>query len=408
MQDGLDRRKHTPSKLPRTAAGHGAEAAIRGNGPPLTIALAMDRLTAWSRTAVAGLASWSQDRLPWSFVWLPELAGQEEVPDPQALLDPLPAAVVGTFHPGPVADAVVSSGVPVIGMLGTPIPGAWMAPGLDEEAIGRAAGEHLLEAGYRTLIGVGHDHSRRGWWSGRWAGLRAVAELAEVPCHEWRMESRADASSLGDWLHQLLQRTGAPVGIMAGNDLLGARIIAICHHARLAIPQQVGVIGVDDDPAVSPLTWPGLSSVRAGHEQIGRCAGELLQRRLAGEAEPAPAPLLRPSGIAARGSTDLAAMADPLVSAACAALRQHPGESIERLLAGIGAHRRTVERRFLARLGRSLLAEQRRLRVELTLPSLRQGGTVAAAAALVGCSTDTLTSAYIERLGLTPGQCRNA
>ena len=368
----------------------------------------MNHVTAWSRKVVDGLASWSQDRLPWHVVWLTETEGREPDWKLEKLMVPAPAAVVGNIPPGPAAEALTALAVPVICVLGHHLPGAWMAPRLDEVAIGRAAGEHLLEAGYRTLVGIGYNFSRSGWWPGRFAGLKAVADLAEVPCHEWIMNGNTDGQALVQWLRELLTTTQEPIGILAGNDLLGALIIAICHHAGLAIPQQIGIIGVDDDPAVCPLTWPGLSSVRAGHENIGRCVGELLQRRLAGEAEPEAGPNVQPTGVTARGSTDLKAAADPLVSAACAALRQHPGESLDRLLSGIGAHRRTVERRFRARLGRSLLDEQRRLRVELTLPMVRQGCTVADAAALVGCSPDSLTNTYLERLGLTPRQCRNS
>ena len=153
------------------------------------------------------------------------------------------------------------------------------------------------------------------------------------------------------WLHALPK----PIGLMACNDLRAHQILMVCDENRLAVPEEVAVIGVDNDEVICGLTRPPLSSVEQNPEEVGYQAAALLDRLMQGETPPKEPMIIPPRGIVARQSTDIVAVADAELASALHHIRKHAcdGLSVGELAKSVAMSRRTLERRFLQCLGRS-------------------------------------------------------
>jgi LacI family transcriptional regulator len=146
------------------------------------------------------------------------------------------------------------------------------------------------------------------------------------------------------WLRSL----PTPVGIMACFDLRGRQLLAAAKLAELRVPDDVAVIGVDNDELLCDLADPPLTSVAPDTDATGYLAAELLDRMMAGQRVPETAHLLKPIGVIPRLSTDTLAVADPQLAAAVRYLRAHAceGINVEDVLRQIPMPRRTFETEF--------------------------------------------------------------
>ena len=126
------------------------------------------------------------------------------------------------------------------------------------------------------------------------------------------------------WLTKLPK----PVAILASNDSPGRDLADICRLLGLRVPEDVAIIGVDNDDLECELASPPLSSVAIPSLQIGCEAARLLDRLMAGEPPPAAPIFLPPIGVVTRPSTDILMIEDRDVAAALSFIRLHAGEEI--------------------------------------------------------------------------------
>jgi LacI family transcriptional regulator len=176
------------------------------------------------------------------------------------------------------------------------------------------------------------------------------------------------------------------------------------------VPDEVAVLGVDDDEIHCELAGVRLSSVRLNTEQIGHEAAALLGRLIAGGPKPQQPVLVYPAQVITRRSTDVVALSDPEVSAAVRFIRDRGGRGIgvEDLLERTLLARRTLEMRFRKALGRSPHQEIRRVQIERARSLLsgtdRPVGEIADACGFK--ETRQLSTAFHERFGISPRQYR--
>ncbi|OAI51793.1 XylR family transcriptional regulator [Planctomycetaceae bacterium SCGC AG-212-F19] len=238
----------------------------------------------------------------------------------------------------------------------------------DNHAIGRLAAEHLLERGFRQFgfCGfTGHEWSRkRGEGFRERLGKAGYAPVVyESPwggpnAHPWEQEQTA----IGQWLSALPR----PAGVLACNDMRGQHVLDACQRVHLGVPEDVAVIGVDDDVLLCELCDPPLSSVVPNPERIGFEAAVLLDRLMAGEKPPTREWRIEPLGVTARQSTDVLAIDDIHVAAALRYIREHAchGATVPDVLAQVPLSRTILERRFRKYLGRSPQAEIRTVQLK--------------------------------------------
>jgi LacI family transcriptional regulator len=213
-----------------------------------------------------------------------------------------------------------------------------------------------------------------------------------------------------DAVAQWIQSLPKPLGLMACNDFRGIQALDACRRAGIAVPEEVAVIGVDNEELVCTLAYPPLSSVVPDARRIGYEAAALLDRLMRGEPEPATPLSIPPAEVVTRLSTDVNAITDPEVAAAMRFIREHACEGIgvHDILCQVPVSRSVLQRRFRRLLGRSIhaviagvrLRHAKQLLVETDLP-------LAAIAKRTGFShVEYLCAAFRQSVGSPPGAYR--
>jgi LacI family transcriptional regulator len=321
--------------------------------------------TAFCRDVVAGIQAYAIDRPGWSF--------HREPPDPK-VLGPLrqwaPHGIIAQLLTRKFAQGVLRLKKPVVDLhyslpnFNVPVVD------VDHAAVGRLAAEHFLARGHVHFAFLG-------------SGMAPYAREREIGFRERLAAASFDVSAchaeylpglpLGfNWtkthgqVSRWLQRLSKPVAVLANNDLPAHDLAEICQRLGLRIPDDVALLGVDNDELECRLTTPPLSSIAIPAERIGYEAARLLDQLLRGQKPAQRRIFLPPVRVIARQSTDTLATHDPIVRAALRYIEQHAAEqiSVDAVVRQINASRRELERHFRQVLGRSVLAEIRRVRVE--------------------------------------------
>jgi len=223
----------------------------------------------------------------------------------------------------------------------------------DMRAIGRMAGEYMRRRGFSSVGYCGFEGEV--WCAERLAGVSEAVEVGSVfhspwsglRTHAWQDEREA----LCNWL--LAQPR--PLAVITCNDVRGYHVLDACRALRLAVPEEVAVLGVDNAEAFCTLCDPPLSSVVPDAERVGFQAAQLLDRLMSGKAPPGRPILIPPTGVVTRQSTDSVAISDPLVARATQFIREngHRPIGVDDLTRLTGASRSTLERRFRSTFGHS-------------------------------------------------------
>jgi LacI family transcriptional regulator len=132
-------------------------------------------------------------------------------------------------------------------------------------------------------------------------------------------------------------------------------LLDICREAGLSVPEQVGVLGIDNDELISATSIPTLSSIDAAADLVGYRAADLLVSLINGQPPPPEKLLVPPRRVVARESTQLVLTDDDLLAKAVAFIRAGAtrGITVADVLEVVPLTRRSLERRFRERLGRS-------------------------------------------------------
>ena len=157
--------------------------------------------------------------------------------------------------------------------------------------------------------------------------------------------------------------------MLAANDAVAANVITACDHRRLDAPQDIVVLGVDNDEAVCEMTRPTLSSIATDIITVRDESHRLLERLISGEPLECRRVTVRPLGVVRRASTLRAEKNDPAVVAACDLIRRRACDGLKArdVAATFPCGRRMAEIRFRAMLGHSILDEIRAVRRERAL-----------------------------------------
>jgi LacI family transcriptional regulator len=279
-------------------------------------------------------------------------------------------------------------------------------------AIGEVAARHLLERGFQHFGFCGfsnHDWSRQRR-EGFEATLRTAGKTCQLLESDWDT-SRARSwdeqqAAIGRWLLDLPK----PAGVMACNDMRGQHVLDACRRHELAVPEEVAVIGVDNDELLCSLCDPSLSSVIPNSERIGYEAASALDRLMLGQSCEPRLRVVDPVGIATRQSTDVLAIDQPELVAALRFIRQHAcdGITVADVLKRVPLTRSVLERQFRRHVGRSPQEEIRQVQLKRARQLLAESELpLAQIAPLAGYRHPEYMSVVFKRLtGETPGQYR--
>lgn len=277
----------------------------------------------------------------------------------------------------------------------------------DHMEIGARAATHLLDRGlchFAYCGPAGHWYAEQ-----RRIGFAKALRDANVPGTVELLQPLENVLSEDD-LRPWFDRLGRPVGVLVANDHWATVVIEVARRHGLRVPEDVAVIGVDNDELLCESAEVPLSSVDVDGKGVGRTAVDILSQMLEGCTDVPRLTRVRPLDVVARRSTDLMATDDPLVVDALAFMRQHAAEPIgvEDVLNHMAISRRQLEKRFRHILGRTPAAEIRRLRVERARELIQSTEKpLSDIATLCGFNDlSMLGKAFRRETGLTPSEYR--
>jgi LacI family transcriptional regulator len=283
----------------------------------------------------------------------------------------------------------------------------------DNEAIGHLAAEELHGRGYRNLYFCGYHG--QVWSAERAESFLEASRLLGVSVGIYLTDhgtglTPAENAEMVDQLAHWLKSVTLPAGIFAAHDLRGRQIIQAAARAGLHVPDEIAIIGVNNEEIRSRLCQPPLSSIQIDSLRMGRTAAELLDRLLQGTPVSPIEIKVEPVGVITRGSTDGLSIPDTGIAAALALIRKEAcnGITIREVLKRTSISRSHLEQGFRRYINRSPRAEIRRIQI-LVIKKLLKETTfpLKEIAEQTGFEHIEYLSVFFKRaVGLTPGAFR--
>jgi LacI family transcriptional regulator len=281
----------------------------------------------------------------------------------------------------------------------------------DSEKIGKLTAEHLLERGYKNYAFCGYDFLNWSRTRGSAFEKRLVENghhlhIYEQPKSKTKFVWENEQYILAKWLDSLPK----PVGVMACNDNRAQQVIDACHIQKLHVPEEVAIIGVDDDEFICDLTDPPLSSIPLDNESAGFEASRLLGMMIKGKPVLTKEITVVPTHVIARHSTDMLAIDDPDVAKALKYIRQNTKDllQINDVLNVVSVGRRTLEERFKRILKHTVFDEITRCRINhISRLIVETNKSIGEIALDFGYTSEAHISRYFKRIqGVTPLEYR--
>ena len=287
----------------------------------------------------------------------------------------------------------------------------------DNQHVAELAFEHIWNRGFRRFAFCGFRFA--AYSEARLSFFRNLVRQSECPFDFYESEGRpgstltsleeagsAETERLSNWLTSLKR----PTGLFVCNDIRGQQVLNACRNAGVAVPDDIGVIGVDDDEATCLLCDPALSSVRPDAERVGFRACEVLREMLTGNQPRLQIEFVAPKSVSERLSTNVVAVDDQELASVCRFIRQHAcdGINVSDVTAITSLSRRQLERRFREELGRTPHEQITTTKIDRVKQLLRETDmTLEQIAPKAGYShKESLSAVFKRETGETPGDYR--
>ncbi|TKI06166.1 helix-turn-helix domain-containing protein [Martelella alba] len=271
--------------------------------------------------------------------------------------------IIADFDDGELARHLSRLPIPVVG-----VGGSYHNPAdypsvhyvaTDNEALVSSALDHLVGKGLSRFAFYGlPDTAGKNWARERLSAFRRLTdgrgytaftyEGLVTQSGVWDTAQR----NLAEWLMSLPVNTG----IIAVTDARARHILQVCEQINIAVPENLCVVGIDDEVLTRCLSRISLSSVVQGARKMGYEAARLLDRLLWRQDVPASPIIIPPEGVIGRRSTDYRSLIDPMVIRAMHFIRGNAckGIKVEHVLGVLGVSRSNIEQKFIAETGMTL------------------------------------------------------
>jgi LacI family transcriptional regulator len=278
-----------------------------------------------------------------------------------------------------MAEAVSEFGLPLVDVFDwVELPAGAHRVGIDDYAVGRLAATFLAARGLRNFAFVG-ELSRR-FALRRFQGFREQLADEGFTCEGYHGAVHRSAWSLADGakltegpLADFLRGLPAQTGVFGANDDVAVQVLDAAHLTGRHVPDELAILGVDDDALLCSLPIPPLSSINSMPVRVGTEACRVLQQLVDGLPCPRET-LLFPGGVVERQSTDVSMVADDDVAQALRWLREHADRPvrIDDLLQFMAMSRRSLELKFAQHVGRSPHSQLTHFRLDRACALLRE------------------------------------
>lgn len=373
------------------------------------IALLMGQNIGFCRGVLRGVHAYSIDRPSWVF-----RDAEPEVSVVDSLKEWNPHGIIVHLYDKTLLANLRRWKTPIVSVTNTLPSARFPLVIADDRRIGQMAAAHFLDRGFTRFGYFGSD------WTGfsklREAGFREKLEEAGYEVRSCYAEFLPRPSAAMSWaltdqmVLDWLAHLDKPAAILASNDVPARQLTDLCRLAGYRVPDDLAILGVDNDELECLLSRPPLSSVQMPREKIGYEAARLLDQIMHGRTPPEEPIILPPTKIVTRQSTDIVAIDDPDVSAAVEFIRHHIAEhlNVATVTETISLSRRKLERKFKKLLGRTVLEEIQNARIEQAKRLLIETDfLMGAIAKRSGFGTSgRMTIVFSEKTGMTPTEFR--
>jgi LacI family transcriptional regulator len=372
------------------------------------IALLFDANQAFAREVIGGIAGYlSSRRTSW------ELFIEDDF---RVRLSSLARwqgdGIIAHFDDPAVAAALADSRVPVVAVGGSyaneaDYPANVPYVATDNFKLVNLAYTHLIDVGLRrfALFSL-PDGTKHPWALEREKAFRFLMQRDKFDVEILRGEGarswEEDVAQQVRWLQSLPK----PIGIIAATDARARQLLQACQFANIAVPEQVAIIGIDNDPLARMLSCIPLSSVIQGSNEIGRTAARMLHQLLEGTYLECSRILVPPAGINVLASSSHQPVKNPRVMRARHFIRQYACQGIkgDQVADYVGVSRSTLETYFQQELACSVHDEILRFKLDAATALLAEGDcSVAEVAQRCGfTSMQYLFAVFKRELGCSP------
>ena len=279
---------------------------------------------------------------------------------------------------------------------------------------GQMCAEYFIKKGFRNFAFYGTRNIE--WADERCAGFRETVSASNPEFSFSALRSRAndtlwyyDPTKIAMWLQALPK----PVAIMACDDNQAYHIVEACRlvgGGNCRIPDDIAVLGVDNDETMCLISTPNLSSLNQGVEQGGYDVARLIDRLIKDpEAQPEDV-IVMPTHIVTRQSTDIYANNDPHISRVLKYIHENITQKllVPKLVEQVPLSRRLLEKRFRNEMGTSIYNYIVSVRIEKMAQMLSEGSNVSEAAAELGfADIKNLSRMFRQMKGMSPSEYRD-
>ncbi len=287
----------------------------------------------------------------------------------------------------------------------------------DHAMAAQLAADHFLSRGFRHFL----FYSNSGNWSYEERG-RGFTELLKRASHDctwlrWHESpafraGREEWKSRRQWLANRLKVLPKPLAVFAANDDHALEVLESCDAVRLNVPDDVAIVGIENNLLASDTLPTPISSVDTNLETMGFCGAKLLDSLMQRKRPPADPIRVPPAGLIVRKSSDILAVNHKGVASSLLFLREHIHEpiNVEDLVRAAAMSRRSLHKAFLEHLGRTPGEELQRFRVERAKRLLTTTDyKLEAVGTMCGYqSANSFGVAFLRLTGMTPTEFRNS
>lgn len=334
------------------------------------IAILVETSLSSGREILAGISRYLDERPDWSiFLHVGPLGAMA----PNSIRDWEGDGIIARVANEEILQLIQSKDLPTVDILGNIQPLPFPLFKSDDRSVGKNIALHFLESGHKSFAFLGLKNEK-------WSTEREDAYRDEVAAHNHEVQSlhieqrpsdhlvdKNEFESIKKWLKSLAN----PVAIMVASDQFAPILFEACHQLGLAIPENVSIIGVDNDPPFCNLCRPRLSSLQPDHEKVGYLAAQALSKLMAGETLEKNVVEVDSNIFHRRASSGLIAIEDPSMLTALKYIRENAQDSpsLDTIAQIAGISRSVLQRRFRKQfdrtVGDAILKEKLRIAGEM-------------------------------------------
>lgn len=329
------------------------------------VAVIIETSTSYGRGLLRGISRFHREQRAWSVYFKP-FSLNEALPTwvtswkGDGILARVPNAEIGK--------KLLECRLPMIDLRGGALSIGLPPFGADNQAIAEAAYSHLSDCGLENFAFIGEPRNRFYYDDERCSAFADLVAKHGRKCFVFNHFMHRSDNGWESHVQQLmgwLEKLPKPVGVLCCHDDRGQQVLDACQRAGLGVPDEIAVLGVDNDEYLCGFSIPSLSSIDINSERIGYEAARLLDLIMHGQHQFDQPKFFTPRGVVVRQSTEVFACEDAKVAAAIRLIRQHACNclTVKDLLKSVGMSRSAFHERFKRVVGRS--PKQEILRMQL-------------------------------------------